>query len=278
MSARIDAHVHLWDRTLDPQDWIDPETMAPIDRDFGTGDLAEMLVSADMERAVVVQSSNSIEESVRLARTDSAVVAGLVAWVDLTQAPGPQLAHIRDDATVPVVGIRHLAHIDPDPEWLLRDDVSRGLHMLAEEGLCFDLVVRDWQLPQAAHLAARHPELQLVLDHLGGPPAPGGDLAVWSAGLRDLARHSNVAAKLSGLVSGLAPGSWSAADLAPAVEVALDAFGPERLLYGSDWPLVRLGGDAADWRSAVGTLLDGLSTDERDGVFGETALSVYSLG
>lgn len=180
MTVGIDAHVHLWDRALDPQDWIDPQTMGPIARDFGPADLSAMLASTGLERAVVVQSSNSLEESVRLAQLDRSVVAGMVGWVDLTAEVGPQLDRIRRDATVPVVGVRHLVHIDPDPEWLLQEDVAVGLAALDREGLCFDLVVREWQLPQAALVSGRHEGLRFVLDHLGGPPTLGEDTKAWA--------------------------------------------------------------------------------------------------
>ncbi|MGW2556467.1 amidohydrolase family protein [Streptomyces sp. NPDC001635] len=277
MTAGIDAHVHLWDRAVDPQDWIDAETMAPIARDFGASDLSEMLASTGLDGAVVVQSSNSLEESIRLAKLDSSAIAGLVAWVDLAAEVGPQLDQIRKNAAVPVVGVRHLAHIDPDPQWMMREEVGAGLTVLEREGLCFDLVVREWQLPQATRLAARHGGLRFVLDHLGGPPEPGQDRSMWASRLRDLARQPNVVAKVSGLTSGLAPGSWRAADLAAPVTIALGSFGPGRLLYGSDWPLAELGGGAAPWKSALEALLDGLSVSERAGVFGGNTADVYSL-
>jgi L-fuconolactonase len=276
MTVGIDAHVHLWDRELDPQDWIDPETMAPIARDFGSADLKEMLGSTGLDRAVVVQSSNSFAESVRLAQLDPSVVAGLVGWVDLTTDVGAQLDEIRGNATVPLVGVRHLVHIDPDPEWLAREDVALGIGVLDREGLCFDLVVRDWQLPQAAVVSGRHEGMRFVLDHLGGPPAPGADTSAWAAWLRELARRPNVVAKVSGLVSGLTPGSWRAEDLADRVRIALEAFGPDRLLYGSDWPLVELGGGAVAWKAAVDSLLGELSAAERARVFGSNAADVYS--
>ncbi|MFE5143073.1 amidohydrolase family protein [Streptomyces fagopyri] len=277
MNAGIDAHVHLWNRATDPQDWIDPKAMAPIARDFGPSDLSEMLAATALDGAVVVQSSNSLDESVRLAELNSAAVVGLVAWVDLTTEVEPQLDQIRENAAVPVVGVRHLAHIDPDPEWLTREEINRGLAVLEGEGLCLDLVVREWQLPQATRLAARHEGLRFVLDHLGGPPEPGQDRSRWAMRLRDLARRPNVVAKISGLTSGLAPGSWRAADLTDTVTVALGSFDPGRLLYGSDWPLAELGGGAQLWKSALETLLDGLSVSERARVFGGNAADVYSL-
>ena len=277
MSARIDAHVHLWNRALDPQDWIDPETMAPIDRDFGTSQLREMLDSTAIDRAIVVQSSNSLEESVRLVGLEATGIAGLVAWVDLTGDVLAQLEQLYAGASVPVVGVRHLAHIDPDRKWLLRADVGRGLDALGRAGLCFDLVVRDWQLPQAAELAARHEGLRFVLDHLGGPSAPGGDRESWEAGFRGLARLPNVAAKVSGLTSGLVPGAWDAPDLSPVIDIALSAYGPARLLYGSDWPLAELGGGAGAWMNALESLLAEISESERERIFGGTASEVYSL-
>ncbi|MGO4533322.1 amidohydrolase family protein [Leifsonia sp. 2MCAF36] len=278
MTACVDAHVHLWNRALDPQDWIDPDTMAVIDRDFGTAELSTMLASTGMDRAVVVQASNSLEESLRLVRSDPEVVAGVVVWVDLEGDVAAQLDRIRREANVPVVGVRHLVHIDPDPEWLLRPEVDAGLAALEQEGLAFDLVVRDWQLPQAAIVAGRHPGLRFVLDHLGGPLADDADASRWQDGLGALAGLLNTWAKLSGLSSGLTPGEWSAADLRPVVTTALDAFGAGRLLYGSDWPLAELGGGAPVWRAAVDELLADLSPAERSGVLGGTASSVYALG
>lgn len=143
MNAGIDAHVHLWNRAVDPQDWIDPKTMAPIARDFDASDLGEMLAATGLDGAVLVQSGNSLEESIRLAGLNSSAVVGLVAWVDLAAEVGPQLDRIRENAVVPVVGVRHLVHIDRDPEWLMREEVGVGLAVLEREGLCFDLVVRE---------------------------------------------------------------------------------------------------------------------------------------
>lgn len=277
MTGRIDAHAHLWNLATDPQDWIDPATMGAIARDFGTHDLRGMLDETGMDRAIVVQASNSLGESVRLAASDPAVVAGLVCWVDLTGDVAGQLAAIGEHATVPIVGVRHLAHIDPDPEWLLRTDVGRGLEQLAARRLTFDFVVRDWQLGQAAQVAGEHPDLRFVLDHLGGPYADDADRSRWEAGIRALAAHPNCVAKLSGLSSGFQPGAWTAETFEPVVVTALEAFGPGRLAYGSDWPLAELGGGAPAWRNVVDALVAGLSQRERDAMFGGVAASVYSV-
>lgn len=277
MTTRIDAHVHLWNRAVDPQHWIDPETMGAIDRDFEQPELQQMLAATGCSRAVVVQGTNSLNESIRLSQLDHSVVVGVVAWVDLTADVSAQLERLRSAASVPIVGVRHLAHIDPDPQWLLREDVGRGLSALQSQGLRFDFVVRDWQLPQASAVAAQHEGLQFVLDHLGGPPAPGCELSDWRSDLLALSRLPNVAAKLSGLVSGLAPGTWQSDDLRPVVDVALDAFGADRLLYGSDWPLVELGGGAGVWKASAERLLGALSGLEREHIFGLNAAEIYSL-
>ena len=277
MRGTVDAHVHLWNRALDPQDWIDPATMGPIDRDFGPEDLAEHLAASGCESAVVVQSSNSIDETLRLVGLQARAVGAVVGWVDLGADVPAQLAQVEEAAKKPLAGIRHLAHIDPDPEWLLRPDVSRGLTALAREDKTFDLVIRAWQLPQASRVAAAHEGVRFVLDHLAGPPSDPVELRRWSDDLHELARRPNVVAKLSGLVSGLEPGTWGVEDLRAPVEVAFEAFGPERILYGSDWPLVELGGGARWWREAVGELLEGLSTDDVDRVLGANAAGVYGI-
>jgi L-fuconolactonase len=277
MTLRIDAHAHLWNRTTDPQEWIDPVTMAVIDRDFGIAELRVMLRSTGMERAVVVQASNSLDESMRLSHGDPAVVAGLVAWVNLHEDVQAQLDRIRGDATVPIVGVRHLLHTDPDPEWLGGRDAGRGLGALGPTGLPFDLVVRDWQLLQTASVVARHPETLFVLDHLGGPFAEDAEPARWERGLCALAELPNVVVKLSGAASALTPGGPSNHDFARTVGTVFDAFGPERVLYGSDWPLAELDAGAVAWRDSVGKLLSSLDEDEISGVLGGNAAAAYSL-
>lgn len=277
MTECFDAHVHLWNRATDPQDWIDPAAMGAIARDFRTGDLREMLDGTGMDRAILVQATNSLGESVRLAQSDPAVVAGYVCWVDLTGDVAGQLVTIGRHATVPLVGVRHLVHVDPNPQWLLRADVARGLEQLGAEGLTFDFVVRAWMLGQAARVAAEHPETRFVLDHLGDPFGQDADRAVWEAGIRALADNPNCIAKLSGLSSGFRPGAWSASSVESVVDTALEVFGPGRLAYGSDWPLAELGGGASHWRAAVDALLAGLSDSERSGILGGVAAEVYSV-
>ncbi|MFI1993458.1 amidohydrolase family protein [Actinoplanes sp. NPDC020271] len=273
MSDFVDAHVHLWDRATDPQPWIEPDSMAAIDRDFGSGDLAEMLDATGAGTAVVVQSSNSPGETRRLLADPGNRIAAVVGWIDLTADAGAQLDRLGPGARQRLAGIRHLVHLDPDPDWLSRPAVGRGLDVLAARGLSFDLVVRSWQLPQAAAVATAHPGLCLVLDHLGGI-AETDDERGWQRGLRALADRPNVYAKISGL-AGLVHDPHR---LRRVTAVALEAFGPDRLMYGSDWPLARLSAGPVAWRAAVDGLLAGASPAERHAIMSGVATTCYGLG
>ncbi|WP_199176516.1 amidohydrolase [Subtercola sp. Z020] len=283
MNGAIDAHVHLWNRATDPQDWIDPLTMGAIDRDFGLAELAGMLDATGVSRAVVVQSSNSLAETLRLlelAAIDPRIL-GVVGWLDLTADVPAQLAGIPAAHREHLVGVRHLVHIDDDEEWLGRADVNVGLDHLGEAGLAFDLVVRWWQLPLAAKTASRHPGVRFVLDHLGGVPAETGapgepDRVAWRDGLRALAGQPNTVAKVSG-VSGLLDAGTSRDELDRLVDIAVDAFGADRLMFGSDWPLVELAAGAAGWRQIVDRQVEGWgwAPDARQNLLEGTALRSY---
>jgi L-fuconolactonase len=273
----IDAHVHLWSRATDPQDWVDPVTMAAIDRDFVAADLTAMLAETRVGRAVVVQSSNSAGETTRLLQLAAAndEISGVVGWVDMTRDVREQLDSVPEQLRRKLVGVRHLVHIDPDEEWLDRDDVHRGFDALAEAHLTFDLVVRWWQLERSARTVERHPDLTFVLDHLGGVPDVVDDLPKWEDGLRAVAAQANASSKLSG-VSALMAGT-TGVDLSRVVGAAFDAFGARRLMYGSDWPLSELGAGVGRWRHHVLDALAGAAPADRAAVLGGTATRLYTL-
>lgn len=273
----VDAHVHVWQRATDPQPWIDPETMPAIDRDFTFPDLGDMLRDVGVTRAVVVQSSHSAGETRRLLSAESVVVAGVVGWIDLTGDVDVAISQLRADAAARLVGIRHLAHIDPDPTWLLRPEVGVGLDALARHDLAFDLVIRWWQLPQAVSVARAHPHTAFVLDHLGGPPLGTEHMAEWARQLGGLAQQPNVTAKISGLASALGTTTWTTDDLRAPFDAALDAFGAARLMYGSDWPLVHLGGGPSRWREAFDELVQPLTAQEQRLIHSECATLTYRL-
>lgn len=251
--------------------------MAGIDRDFTVADMAAMLRDVDVTRAVVVQSSHSAGETQRLLAADPSIVAGVVGWIDLTGDADAAIATARAGAVSRLVGIRHLAHIDQDPTWLLRADVGEALDALARHRLAFDLVIRWWQLPQATSIARNHPDTTFVLDHLGGPPLDTEHMTEWAHLLERLAQQSNVTAKVSGLPSALGRDDWTIDDFREAFDAALGAFGPARLMYGSDWPLIHLGGGPSRWRRAFDTLVQPLTREEQRLIRGGCATRAYGL-
>jgi L-fuconolactonase len=273
----VDAHVHVWTRATDPQPWIDPVTMAAIDRDFTVADLVDELDAVGAATAVVVQSINSAAETGRLVASATGRVAGVVGWLDMAGDVPRQLAGFTELLRRRLVGVRHLVHLDPDPAWLERSDVRRGLGALGRAGLPFDLVVRPRQLPLAAATAAALPEVRFVLDHLGNPPFDRDDRAQWEHALYACAALPNTVAKLSGVPTALGRPDWTVATCRDAVAVAIDAFGADRLMYGSDWPVVELVGGMARWHAAVSELLAGASVAEQAAIAGLTASRVYGL-
>lgn len=264
MTTVLDAHAHLWQRDRHPQAWIDPLTMSAIDADFWVRDLAGMHASAGITGSVVVQAVNSLAESVDLlAASTHSAISGVVGWIDLTGDAAGQLDELRaGPGGTALVGIRHLAHIDPDPFWLLRDDVGAGLEVLGARALPFDLVVRAHQLETARRVAAEHPGVRFVLDHLGNPE----DLAEWRTAITQLAAVPTVSAKLSGL--------GSVGQLREIVGIALEVFSPERLIFGTDWPVALLSGSVAEWTAVVTELVP---ESAHAAVFGDTARAVYGL-
>ncbi|MFD5779022.1 amidohydrolase family protein [Streptomyces sp. NPDC126933] len=277
----VDAHHHLWDLSVRDQDWITGSAMAPIRRNFTLDDLEPEARAAGVAATVLVQTIGVAEETPEFlaAAAGSDLVAGVVGWTDLT-APGiaETLAALRAlPGGEKLVGIRHQVQGEADPEWLLRPEVRRGLAAVAAAGLPYDLVVLPHQLPAAARAAELLPELTFVLDHLGKPPIATGGMEPWAGHVRTLAARPNTVCKLSGMVTEAAWDSWTANGLRPYAGVVLDAFGPERLMFGSDWPVCRLAATYEEVLDAARTVTDELSGDERDAVFGTTARRVYAL-
>ncbi|MEU9223747.1 amidohydrolase family protein [Streptomyces massasporeus] len=274
----VDAHHHVWDLSVRDQDWIIGPELAPLRRDFTMMDLASEARAAGVARTVLVQTVTVPEETPEfLALADGHdLIAGVVGWTDLTRPDiADELARLRD---LPggryLKGIRHQVQGEPDPEWLLRADVHRGLAAVADAGLVYDLVVLPHQLPACVRSAAALPGLTFVLDHLGKPPIAAGALEPWATGLRALAALPNTVAKLSGLVTEADPASWTVEDLRPYADVALEAFGPGRLMYGSDWPVSTLGAAYGDTLDLTRRLTD---PHDHPQILERTATRVYGL-
>ncbi|MFF7855245.1 amidohydrolase family protein [Streptomyces sp. NPDC007904] len=277
----VDAHHHVWDLSVRDQDWITGPALRPLRRDFTVRDLMPEASAAGVDRTVLVQTVTVPEETPELLALADAheLIAGVVGWADLTRPDLPdELARLRE---LPggryLKGIRHQVQGEPDPEWLLRPDVRRGLAAVAAAGLVYDLVVREHQLPACVAAAASLPRLTFVLDHAGKPPVASGALEPWASGVRALAALPNTVCKLSGLVTEADPASWSADDLRPYAGVVLDAFGPGRLMFGSDWPVCTLAAAYGEVLATARALARDLDDSGRRQVFETTAARVYGL-
>ncbi|WP_445528088.1 amidohydrolase family protein [Streptomyces cyslabdanicus] len=275
----VDAHHHVWDLSVRDQEWIAGPRLRPIRRNFTLDDLEPRAEAAGVARTVLVQTVTVPEETPELLALAAGhdLIAGVVGWTDLTRPDvADELARLR---ALPggrlLKGIRHQVQGEPDPEWLLRADVRRGLAAVADAGLAYDLVVLPHQLPACAEAAAILPELTFVLDHLGKPPIVSGELEPWASAVRALAVRPNTVCKLSGMVTEADLTAWTPADLRPYAEAVLEAFGPDRLMYGSDWPVCTLAASYEEVLATARDLTSALTEDERTAVFERTATRVY---
>jgi L-fuconolactonase len=277
----VDAHHHVWDLSVRDQPWISGQDMAPIRRSFSVADLRPLARAAGVRATVLVQTvtvAAETPEMLALAAADP-LVAGVVGWTDLTSpAIADELARL---AAGPgggcLAGIRHQVQSEPDPDWLRRADVIRGLRAVAAAGLCYDLVVLPHQIPAASYAAAAVPGLTMILDHAGKPPVARGDLGAWTDAIRVFAARPNTLCKLSGLVTE-APAGAAAAAFVPVSDAILSAFGPDRIMFGSDWPVCLLAVGYARVVELASSLVGGLSEAERTAVFASTAIRAYRLG
>lgn len=270
---RVDAHHHLWDLKVRDQPWIRGPALAPLRRSFGVEELVDAVAGIDL--TVVVQTVCVPEETPDLlalaARHE--LIGGVVGWVDLT-APDVADALAALDREW-LVGIRHQVQGEPDPRWLCRDDVRAGLRAVAGAGLVYDLLTLPHQLPAAIETVRALDDLVFVVDHLSKPPIASGELEPWATHMRELAAHPNVVCKLSGMVTEAGWDTWTIDQLQPYADVVLEAFGPERLMFGSDWPVCTL---AASYSQVVEAAESLVGPVDRDLIFGGTARRTYTLG
>ena len=275
----IDAHLHLWNTERLPYEWLQRPENAAINRTFGVEDFRSRAARAGVDRAVLVQAADTAADTEAMFEIASGhpEIAGVVAWVPLDR---PDEAAIQLDqlaARPGFAGIRNLIHDQPDPDWLLRPLVGEGLALLEQQGIPFDVIsVLPRHLSHVPVLSERYPALRMVLDHLSHPPLGGADTSEWRALITAAARNPLVFAKVSGLYP--PDPSWTAADLREVVEFAVELFGPDRLMFGSDWPVAELGGGYAKARAELGRLIDELSPAGREAVLGGTATRFYQLG
>lgn len=273
----IDAHHHLWKYNGRDYTWMSG-AMGSLRRDFLIPDLESVMRESGVEGTIAVQARQTMEETEWL--LDLAArhpfVLGVVGWVPLC-APDAQ-AHLDRFAHHPALkAVRHVLHDEPDDCFMLRDDFNRGVSLLQGRGLVYDILIFERHLPQTLEFVDRHPGQIFVVDHIAKPRIKEGVLSPWKENIAELARRENVCCKVSGMATEAGWNSWSAASLRPWFDVVLAAFGPQRLMFGSDWPVLTLAGTYRQWVDAFGSFIAELSADEQDRIGRRTATTAYRL-
>jgi len=278
-AARVDAHHHVWDLRVRDQPWT--AGLPPLRRSFGIDDLRPALQRANVGATVLVQTITVPAETPELLALAAAepLVAGVVGWAQL-DSPGvaDRLAELRSlPGGRALVGIRHQVQEEPDPRWLCRPQVRRGLAAVSGAGLAYDLLVTAGQLPAAVATVRALPEVRFVLDHAGNPPVAPVAGAAWRGAIMELSRAENVTVKLSGLVTRAYPGPVPPGLLRSWVDALLAGFGPDRMMFGSDWPVCTLTSSYGEVLAAARDATSDLSAAERQALFGGTAIRSYGL-
>lgn len=277
-SRMIDTHQHLWKPSERRYEWLDAAG-APLDADFGPEQVEADVVAAGITGTVLVQAADTYEDTFYMLSVASRapVVRAVVAWAPLDRTAEVEVALDLYATTSVVRGIRVLNHNYADPRWLLRDEVRSGVALLAPRGFSLDVVSAvPEHLVMVAELAARHPQLTIVLDHLAKPDIAGRGWEPWASLLAEAAAHPNVSVKLSGLSTSSAP-DWSWQDWLPYVNHAVEKFGSGRMMLGSDWPVSTLAADFGAVWLAQRQVIGHLSRDQQDDILYRTAERVYSL-
>lgn len=273
---RIDSHHHLWRYEPREYAWID-ENMGVLRRDYLAEELEAETARAGIGATIAVQARQSLEETRWLLEVAGAhpMIRGVVGWVPLIEeGVADALAELSSNPKLR--GVRHVLQDEPDDAYMLREDFNRGIRSLEHFGLVYDVLIYARQLADTIRFVNRHPDQPFVLDHIAKPAISRSSFdEPWAGLIRELARREHVSCKLSGLVTEVRDPDWTLDMFKPYFETALDAFGPDRLMFGTDWPVCRLRCDYGRWVTAVEELMHGLSPDARDRIMGRTALRIY---
>lgn len=275
---KIDSHQHFWDYNPDEYPWMSGEKMNPIRRDFGPADLRREQEKVGLDGSIAVQARQSLKESrwlLELADRDDRI-KGVVGWVDLR---GEQLDEELEELSPHkrFVGVRHVVHDEPDDEFMLRPDFLRGLGKLHGYGMTYDLLLFPKHLPVALEVVKKFPEQPFVLDHISKPHIKDGILSPWYKQIAELASYPNVYCKVSGMVTEAAWRAWNQRDFRPYLDVVFDAFGEDRLMFGSDWPVCLLSGDYDEVVHLVTNYLKDKGKTFHDKVMGDNAARFYGV-
>jgi L-fuconolactonase len=274
----IDAHQHFWELGRFNYDWLNERPLEPIRNSYLPPDLKTHLDANGVDRSIFVQTQHNLEENRWILQfcEEYDFLAGMVGWVDLA---GPdcesQLEEFRNNPHF--VGVRHVTHDEPDDDFIIREDIIRGLRVLEKHGVPFDLLFFVKHLKHAQTLGEALPNLPMVIDHLAKPEIKDGRIDNWEANFRAAARFPNIYCKISGMVTEADWKHWKAEDLMPYIEIALEAFGPERCMYGSDWPVCELAGSYERVVGAAREVFGSLSQTEQELIFGGTAQKFYGI-
>jgi len=273
----VDSHQHVWSLVRGDYEWLTP-ALGAIYRDFSLGEMMPLARGAGITSSILVQAAPTVAETrflLDVARNSDGFVRGVVGWVDLA-APNA-IATIESLAADSLFkSVRPMLQDLPDPEWILRPDAQRTLAQLPSIGVRFDALVKPAQLPALVAMLERNPDLDVVVDHGAKPEIANDGWQPWADLIHTVAAHPRVYCKLSGLVTEAGP-PWTIETLRPYVEHLLECFGAQRLMWGSDWPVVELGGGYTRWRCATIDLISQLSDHEHDAVLGDNAGRFYGL-
>jgi L-fucono-1,5-lactonase len=275
----IDAHHHLWKIARGDYLWMDTQanpSLAPIARDFGLEDYRALARANGIDGSVVVQAAETVAETEWLleqARASQGLIRGVVGWVDMAASDAPeQLERLSGDRLL--CGIRPMLQDISDITWVLRPELEPAFRALIDLDLAFDVLVRPIHLQDAFTALLRYPDLRAVIDHGAKPQIARGEWQPWAHAMRVIAQETGAYCKLSGLVTEASPG-WTIGDLCPYVDHLLEHFGPDRLMWGSDWPVALLASDYPRWLDTARHLLAGLSESDRTKVMGGNATKFY---
>ncbi len=276
-AAILDSHQHFWRYNAAEYPWLG-DSMRSLQRDFLPADFALDAAPAGVSGSIAVQARQSIAETewlLALARANPSI-RGVVGWAPLAEpSAGAAVERLAGDPLLK--GLRHVLHDEPDPAFMLRPAFLEGLAMLRRHALAFDLLIFPKHLPHAIELARRFPSQVFVLDHLAKPVIRAGLLSPWRESIAQLARHPNVYCKLSGMVTEALWRRWTPADLMPYFDVALHAFGPSRLMFGSDWPVLLAASSYPAWLDFLRTAIAPLTPHEQSQILATTAATAYRL-
>ena len=274
----IDAHHHLWKHNDRDYEWMNGEALHGLRRDYLVADLSLATRDSGVHGTIAVQARQTLEETDWLlaVAADHPIIKGVVGWVPLCS---PQVGDLLERiAFVPnLKGVRHVLQDEPDDQFMLREDFNQGVGKLKEFRLVYDILIFERHLPQAIQFVDRHPQQKFVLDHLAKPRIKDNLISPWDERMRELAKRENVFCKISGMVTEADWGKWTPQQLLPYFDVVLEAFGPRRLMFGSDWPVLTLGSDYDSWVKTFQTFIAGLSAEEQEQISSGTACEVYRI-